>query len=83
MMLGEEGALTKKLKTDEVMYGIASEKSYSTSYYYDYRVAEKYAELEQIQHPENGPYYVLKRTEHYEIVAKIPSEKEDINGSTC
>lgn len=45
MMLGEEGALTKKIK--------------------------------------NGPYYVLKRTEHYEIVAEIPSEKEDINGSTC
>ena len=80
-MIFMANTLDEKLKEDTISYGIASKKNSSigTSFYYDYRVAEKYAEIEQLQRPDDGPFFIVKRTEHYEIVSKTPSEK----GNKC
>lgn len=68
-----------KAPDDVVTYAVICEKFPNPcSYYREYDCAVKWAKSDQ---PANRPYYIVKRTEHFEICEEVGKRrKEKMNG---
>lgn len=59
---------------EEITYGIMNKNGHiSCLWSKSYAEALDYAKTEQ---PMNRPYYILERTEHYEIVGEVKESEE-------
>ena len=53
------------MPTDKVSYAVICEKFPTPqTYFTTYELAKRWIEMEQ---PDNRPFYIVKRTEHFEI----------------
>lgn len=56
-------------KTDKISYSVICEKFPDAHIYFEtYDEAKHWAEFEQ---PNHRPFYIVKRTEHFEIVGEV------------
>lgn len=56
-------------RSDEISYAVICDKFPSPHVYFNtYAEAEHWAKFDQ---PNDRPYYIIKRTEHFEIVGEV------------